>query len=457
VPRLRDRSKAASAERSLLTGRIVDSYTNILTVKLFARAEEEDSFIRDGVARLTEAFRRQMRLITLNGLLLSTLNALMLTSLGVVSILLWQAGEIGLGTVAAARPMGPASSRTSARCRRAMMTASPSRSTVADAPVGEAAAGRQARRDALRARPHSGYGQERRRTSNGLRPGDRAGRARRPGWPFGCRQVDAGEPAVALLRPGGGPHPDRRAGHRAGLAGDPARADRRGDAGYLAAAPLDPRQHPLRPPGAATRIIAAAKRANARTSSRAWKTRWRAATAIDAHVGERGVKLSGGQRQRIAIARVMLKNAPILVLDEATSALDSEVEAAIQSNLERLMQGKTVSRSPTGSPPSRHGPSDRARQEGRIVEQGTHAQLVAANGIYADLWARQSGRLPGGRRINAVVDHRPEDVLAQAAAIDAAIARGTTPARSPACQPPSRSMPTRPATPPPTGCACRRI
>jgi ATP-binding cassette subfamily B multidrug efflux pump len=111
----------------------------------------------------------------------------------------------------------------------------------------------------------------------------------------------------------------------------------------------------------------------------------------EAHVGERASKLSGGQRQRIAIARVMLKNAPILVLDEATSALDSEVEAAIQSNLERLMQGKTVLA--IAHRLSTIAALDRliVMDEGRIVEQGTHAQLVAANGIYADLWARQSG------------------------------------------------------------------
>ncbi|MBA4784834.1 MAG: ATP-binding cassette domain-containing protein, partial [Rhizobiales bacterium] len=111
----------------------------------------------------------------------------------------------------------------------------------------------------------------------------------------------------------------------------------------------------------------------------------------DAHVGERGVKLSGGQRQRIAIARVMLKNAPILVLDEATSALDSEVEAAIQSNLVRLMQGKTVLA--IAHRLSTIAALDRliVVDKGRIVEQGTHNELVAANGIYADLWARQSG------------------------------------------------------------------
>ncbi len=111
----------------------------------------------------------------------------------------------------------------------------------------------------------------------------------------------------------------------------------------------------------------------------------------DAHVGERGVKLSGGQRQRIAIARVILKDAPILILDEATSALDSEVEAAIQDSLARLMAGKTVIA--IAHRLSTIAAMDRlvVMDEGRIVEAGTHAALLAANGLYARLWRRQSG------------------------------------------------------------------
>jgi ABC-type multidrug transport system fused ATPase/permease subunit len=112
---------------------------------------------------------------------------------------------------------------------------------------------------------------------------------------------------------------------------------------------------------------------------------------FDAHVGERGVKLSGGQRQRIAIARALLKNAPILVLDEATSALDSDVEAAIQDNLYRLMEGKTViaiaHRLSTIAALDRLIVLDR----GRIVEEGTHALLIARGGLYSQLWKRQSG------------------------------------------------------------------
>ena len=117
--------------------------------------------------------------------------------------------------------------------------------------------------------------------------------------------------------------------------------------------------------------------------------------AYDAHVGERGVKLSGGQRQRIAIARVMLKDAPILLLDEATSALDSEVEAAIQDSLYRLMEGKTVVA--IAHRLSTIAAMDRlvVMDAGRIVEQGSHAELLAAGGLYARLWAHQSGGFLG--------------------------------------------------------------
>jgi ATP-binding cassette subfamily B multidrug efflux pump len=145
-----------------------------------------------------------------------------------------------------------------------------------------------------------------------------------------------------------------------------------------------------RPESTDEEIVAAAKRAHAHDFI-ADLVDWKGRRGYDAHVGERGVKLSGGQRQRIAIARVILKNAPILILDEATSALDSEVEAAIQEQLADLMEGKTVIA-------IAHRLSTIARMDrlvvldkGRIVEEGPHAALLQAGGHYARLWQRQSG------------------------------------------------------------------
>ncbi len=150
-------------------------------------------------------------------------------------------------------------------------------------------------------------------------------------------------------------------------------------------------------------VIEAAKRANA------WEfidglVDQQGRKGLDAQVGERGVKLSGGQRQRVAIARVFLKDAPILVLDEATSALDSEVEAAIQENLFALMKGKTViaiaHRLSTLTEMDRLVVLDK----GRIVETGSHGELVDGGGIYADLWSRQSGGF--------IADHADETEVA---------------------------------------------
>jgi ATP-binding cassette subfamily B multidrug efflux pump len=145
-----------------------------------------------------------------------------------------------------------------------------------------------------------------------------------------------------------------------------------------------------RPGASEAEIVEAARQAHALEFIEELED-WVGRRGFDAHVGERGVKLSGGQRQRIAIARVILKDAPILVLDEATSALDSEVEAAIQEQLDDLMQGRTVIA-------IAHRLSTIARMDrlavmdgGRIVEEGTHAKLLARGGAYAGLWARQSG------------------------------------------------------------------
>ena len=187
-----------------------------------------------------------------------------------------------------------------------------------------------------------GYGREA-GLIEGLSLHIRPRREGRPRGPLGRRQDDAGQPAPPLPRTRGRPHPGRRAGRRRGDAGKPARRRVGGDAGHVAAAPLDPRT--TSPSGAPTRPRPRSwRRRSAPTPTRfiLGLQDWQGRRGYDAQVGERGVKLSGGQRQRVAIARVILKDAPILVLDEATSALDSEVEAAIQESLTALMADKTV-------------------------------------------------------------------------------------------------------------------
>jgi ATP-binding cassette subfamily B multidrug efflux pump len=149
-----------------------------------------------------------------------------------------------------------------------------------------------------------------------------------------------------------------------------------------------------RPDADDTQMVAAARRAEAHEFIQGL-TDPAGRNGYDAHVGERGVKLSGGQRQRVAIARVMLKDAPILILDEATSALDSEVEIAIQESLYRLMEGKTVVA--IAHRLSTIAALDRLiiMDKGRIVEEGDHATLLARGGLYARLWAHQSGGFLG--------------------------------------------------------------
>jgi len=405
VPRMRERSRKVSEVRSLLTGRVVDSYTNILTVKLFATARDEDAHVREAVDQHTGLFMRQLRLTTAFTLTLTVMNATMITATATAAIWLWTRGKIDIGAVAMALPLawqitqmaGWVAQNVTGIFENVGLVQDAMRSVAVarqmpDAPdAGLLDAGRGGIVfDHIR----FGYGTERgvlHDLSLSIAPGERVGLIGRSG---------AGKSTLVNLLLGF----YRLEGGRITIDGqdiaDVTQESLRQriamvtqDTSLLHRSIADNIRYG-RPRASDTEVRDAARQAEALEFIENLED-WDGRRGFDAHVGERGVKLSGGQRQRVAIARVILKDAPILVLDEATSALDSEVEAAIQDQLERLMRGRTVIA-------IAHRLSTIARMDrlvvmdgGRIVEQGTHTALLAAGGVYAGLWARQSGGFAG--------------------------------------------------------------
>ena len=401
VPRMQNKSKIMSEARSLLTGRIVDTYTNIVTVKLFARAKDEDAYVREAVDHHTRRFHESLRLNTLFALTLTVLNALLITSTGAFAIVLWRYGHVGVGTVAMALPMTTQIVSASGWVawqvtdifenigvvQEGMLTIARPH-TLTDRP--DAHVLKVTRGEIHFEDIRFGYGRE-----SGLidgltltvSPGEKIGLVGRSG---------AGKSTLVnlLLRffdlEGGRVLIDGQ--NIAEVSQESLRTQISmvtQDTSLLHRSIRDNIRYG-RPDADETSIIAAAEMAHAHEFIVELED-WKGRRGYDAHVGERGVKLSGGQRQRVAIARVILKNAPILVLDEATSALDSEVEAAIQSSLGTLMQGRTViaiaHRLSTIAQMDRLIVLDR----GRIVEQGSHDELLRRDGHYAALWRRQSG------------------------------------------------------------------
>jgi ATP-binding cassette subfamily B multidrug efflux pump len=401
VPRMRDRSHDVSLARSMLMGRVVDSYTNILTVKLFARAREEDIYVRDAVEEHTHIFHASLRLNTLFSLLLSLLNAVLVVSIATLALVLWTRGAIPVGAVAMALPFAWQLIQTSGWVAWQITDIFENIGTVQEGMI------TIARPLALVDQPDAtpltvsrgeirfedvrfGYGRER-GVIDGLtltvQPGEKIGLVGRSG---------AGKSTLVnvMLRffdlEGGRILIDGQ--DVAALTQESLRSQISvvtQDTSLLHRSIRDNIRY-SRPGASDAEVIAAAKLAHAHEFIVELED-WKGRRGYDAQVGERGVKLSGGQRQRVAIARVILKNAPILVLDEATSALDSEVEAAIQSSLGTLMEGKTVIA-------IAHRLSTIARMDrlvvldhGRIVEQGSHDELLRLGGHYAALWQRQSG------------------------------------------------------------------
>ncbi len=407
VPRMRERSRRMSEVRSNLTGRVVDSYTNILTVKLFARARDEDEFVREAVDEHTATFHHQLRLITLWSLLLALINAGMMIGTGALAIFAWHAGKVPISTVATALPLAWNISSMSGWVAQNITGIFENVGVVQDGMRSIAVPRQMAdTADAVPLRlgeceirfDHLGfdYGRVRRESERGgvlrdlnltIGGGERVGLIGRSG---------AGKSTlVNLLLKFYEPRSGRILIDGQDIAGV-TQESLRGQIGMvtqdtsLLHRSIRDNLRYGRPDATEDEIIAAATQAHALDFIEELQD-WQGRRGFDAHVGERGVKLSGGQRQRIAIARVILKNAPILVLDEATSALDSEVEAAIQEQLDDLMQGRTVIA-------IAHRLSTIARMDrlavidaGRIIEAGTHAGLLARGGAYAALWQRQSG------------------------------------------------------------------
>ncbi len=405
VPRLAKVAQQQADARSLMTGRVTDAYTNIATVKLFSHSNREAQFARGAMEEFMGTAYGQMRLVTGFEIVNQVLSVGLIAGAAGVSLLLWQQGAVGVGAVAAASAMAFRLNGIShwvmwematlfehvGTVQDGMATLSKLRSVV-DRP---AAVPLLVSRGEVRFEGVSfSYGGTR-KVIDGLdltiRPGEKIGLVGRSG---------AGKSTVVnlLLR-----LYDIESGRilidGQDIAGVTQQSLRRQvgmvtqDTSLLHRSVRDNIVYG-RPEASDEEMRAAAERAEAHEFIGGLVDR-KGRSGYDAHVGERGVKLSGGQRQRVAIARVMLKDAPILLLDEATSALDSEVEAAIQESLYRLMEGKTVVA--IAHRLSTIAAMDRlvVMDHGRIVEMGDHATLLAAGGIYARLWAHQSGGFLG--------------------------------------------------------------
>ncbi|QEW08657.1 ABC transporter ATP-binding protein [Nitrincola iocasae] len=401
VPLMGKVSQRQADARSIMTGRVVDAYTNIQTVKLFSHAQRESAYARESMDGFLGTVHQQMRLVTLFNTCLYLLNSLLLLAVSGLSIWLWLNELISIGALAVALGLVLRLSGMSQWIMWEVAALFENIGTVRDG-IGSISVPQQVQdkpaAPALKADKGAisfdqisfHYGQQSGvidALSLEIKAGEKVGLVGRSG---------AGKSTLVnlLLR-----FYDLESGRIlidgqsiADVQQESLRANIgmvSQDTSLLHRSVRDNIAY-SRPEASDAEVIQAATRAKADEFIPALCDA-KGHTGYDAQVGERGVKLSGGQRQRIAIARVMLKDAPILILDEATSALDSEVESAIQENLYRLMEGKTVIA--IAHRLSTIAAMDRlvVMDQGRIVETGSHAELLAQGGIYASLWARQSG------------------------------------------------------------------
>ena len=411
VPRLKKIASSQADARSEMTGRIVDSYTNISTIKLFSYTQREEQYAKQSMDVFLQPVYKQMRLVTSLNFVIQTLNYLLVFSVAAVSLYLWSLSAISAGAIAVAVSLALRLNGMAQWIMWEISSLFENIGTVADGmktlsnPIEVAD---KPNADTLNVSQgaiefnnvHFNYGKAANETNrspvmNGLnlniKPGEKIGLVGRSG---------AGKSTLVnlLLR-----FYDTDSGSIKIDGQNITDVSQESLRRYIAMVTQDTsllhrsvKDNILygRPDATQAEMITATKQAKALefindlVDSKGNK-------GFDAQVGERGVTLSGGQRQRIAIARVLLKNAPILILDEATSALDSEVEAAIQASLDDLMTGKTVIA--IAHRLSTIAQMDRliVLDDGGVVEQGTHEELIAKGGIYAALWTHQTGGFIG--------------------------------------------------------------
>lgn len=409
VPKLKAVSTTQADARSTMTGRIVDSYSNISTVKLFSHTQREANYAQDGMQGFLTTVYQQMRLVTGLNASLHALNYSLIFVTAAMSIYLWQENAIGIGAITIAISLAL---RLNGMAQWIMWEVSSLFENIGTVVDGIRTLSQPLQvTDENNAKPlkvenggiefnnmcfsydvcnEEGNVNQRRiinKLNLDIKPGEKVGLVGRSG---------AGKSTLvsALMRfyelESGSIHIDGQ---------DISKVQQESLRAHIAMVTQDTsllhrsvRENILygRPDASEEDLINAITKAEAHTFINDLVDH-EGNTGLDAQVGERGVKLSGGQRQRIAIARVLLKDAPILILDEATSALDSEVEAAIQQSLYQLMQGKTVIA--IAHRLSTIAAMDRliVIDEGEIVEQGTHQELLEKQGIYAQLWSHQTG------------------------------------------------------------------
>jgi len=405
VPKMKNIAMLQADARSLMTGRIVDSYTNIITLKLFSHSSRESDYVRDGMSDFLNTVHPQMRLVTKLNFVLWSLNMLLVFSTGALGIYLWTIGTITPGAIAIVMSLSIRLTGMSHWIMWEISSLFENIGTVQDGintlSIPNAVADNEQAKDLQVTAgdiefkdvsfAYNDDGEVFRHLNLHIPAAEKIGIVGRSG---------AGKSSLVslLLRfydiQSGTVSIDQqniRDVRQESLRANIAMVTQ--DTSLLH---RSVRENIMfgRPEASEEQMIAAAEQAQAHEFILSLRDNL-GRRGYDAHVGERGVTLSGGQRQRIAIARVLLKDAPILVLDEATSALDSEVEASIQLSLNKLMQGKTViaiaHRLSTIAAMDRLVVFDK----GEIVEQGTHQQLIAKNGVYSKLWSHQSGGFIG--------------------------------------------------------------